>query len=238
MFHKEDPWKMATLLLAGLFIGIVVTQGYHLVESRVSDGDTKMIVDQRDQDQTVKPVVEQIVDVDIDDDPILGDSDAPVTIVEFSDFQCPYCQRFYQNTMPQLISEYVDTGKVKIVYRDFPLGAHPQAPAAAQASECADDQDSYWDMHDMLFAKMSEWSGSPTAIDSFKAYASDLGLNTAKFNDCLDTEQYATEITDDLNAGRQAGVSGTPTFFINGRKLVGAQPFSAFQTIIEEELAK
>ncbi len=172
------------------------------------------------------------VQVSVDDDTVKGDSNAPVTIVEFSDFQCPYCARFYTQTLPQLEQQYIDTGKVKFVYRDFPLASHQQAQKAAEAAECAGDQGKYYEMHDILFE-----SGVNGGVDSFKQYASSLSLNTGEFDDCLDSGKYTDEVKNDLKDGQAAGVRGTPSFFINGVPLRGAQPFSAFQEIIEAELA-
>jgi protein-disulfide isomerase len=178
------------------------------------------------------------VTVDIDDDYCLGQEDAPVTIVEFSDYQCPYCQRFWAQTLPQIKSEYIDTGKVKFIYRDFPLGFHPNAQKAAEATECAGDQEKYWDMHNKIFGQLNGWSGSGDAATIFKGYASDLELDSDAFADCLDTGKYEEEVQKDLAAGSAAGVSGTPAFFVNGIFIGGAQEFSTFKQIIESELAE
>jgi len=176
------------------------------------------------------------VDVSEDDDPVKGDLSAPVTIIEFSDFQCPYCAKFYTDTLPQLEQEYIDTGKVKIVYRDFPLtNIHPLATPAALAAECANEQNKFWEYHNILFEKQDEWV--EIGEDKFKEYASEIGLDAEQFADCFESEKYKDELLADLNDGDAAGVSGTPAFFINGRMLSGAQPFSAFQSIIEDELA-
>ncbi|RJQ18192.1 DsbA family protein [Candidatus Woesearchaeota archaeon] len=166
-----------------------------------------------------------------DDDPVLGDKNAPVEIIEFSDFQCPFCGRFYSQSMGQIKEKYVDTGKVKIVFRDFPLGFHQFAQKSSEAAECADEQGKFWEYHDKLFE-------SQDALDtaSLKQYASELGLDTAKFNSCLDTGKYASEVSKDLSDGTAAGVSGTPSFFINGQKIVGAQPYSVFEAAIEAAL--
>jgi len=181
--------------------------------------------------ETTSPTVETIVDVSIDDDAILGDEDALVTIVEFSDFECPYCARFYSDTMGQIVSEYIDTGLVNLVFRDFPLSFHANAQKAAEATECAEEQDQFWEMHDTIFENQAA-----ITVDDLKQYASDLGLDTEAFNECLDSDKYYDEVQNDFQEGQSYGVSGTPAFFINGRELVGAQPFSAFQEIIEEEL--
>jgi len=169
----------------------------------------------------------------MDDDAVKGDENAKVTIVEFSDYECPFCGRHFQQTYPQIVKEYVETGKVKLVFRDFPLGFHPQAQKSAEAAECAGEQNKYWDMHDKLFK-----DGVSGGVSSFKQYAKDLGLDSAKFNDCLDSGKMASEVAKDMQEGSAAGISGTPGFIINGQLVSGAQPFSVFQQIIEVELAK
>jgi protein-disulfide isomerase len=172
------------------------------------------------------------VEVSADDDPAIGPADAPVTIIEFSDFQCPYCARFQSQTLPQILSNYGD--RVRFIYRDFPLtGLHENALKAAEASECADEQGAYWKYHDLLFQNQS-------ALDdaSLKNYAASLGLDTAAFNECLDSDKYMSEIQKDYQDGIAAGVQGTPAFFINGMPLSGAQPYAAFQAAIEAALAK
>ena len=179
-------------------------------------------------------------DVSADDDAYLGDKDAPVTVIEFSDFECPFCRSFWRDTLPLIQSEYIDTGKVKFVYRDFPLSFHPGAMPAAQAAECAEDQGKYWEMHDKIFSEQGKL-GSGTVqfgVSELKKWASEIGLNADNFNSCLDSQKYAEEVNNDTKDGQAAGVTGTPGFFINGRIVVGAQPFSAFKQIIEEELKK
>lgn len=184
-----------------------------------------------DQGDSGSPTVE----VSEDDDPVKGSEDAPVVIIEFSDFQCPFCKRFYSQTLSQIEEEYVQTGKARLVYRDFPLSQiHPNAQKAAEAAECADDQGKFWEYHDTLFEDQNGWSS--VGESKFKEYASDLGLDTQKFNSCLDSGKYRDEVQNDLRDGQNNGVSGTPSFFINGKKVVGAQPFSTFQQAIESEL--
>lgn len=167
----------------------------------------------------------------VDDDAVKGDKDAPVTIVEFSDYECPFCARFYSQTYQQINDEYIKTGKVKLVFRDFPLNFHPQAQKAAEAAECAGDQGKYYEMHDMLFAK-----GVSGGVTSFKQYATDIGLDTGDFNDCLDSGKHAEEVKKDMADGQAAGVRGTPAFFVNGKLISGAQPYNVFQQAIEAEL--
>ena len=167
-----------------------------------------------------------------DDDPAIGNPDAPVTIVEFSDFQCPYCGQFFKTTEPQIFEKYVKTGKVRFVYRDFPLSSiHPMAQKAAEAAECAHEQDKFWQYHDHIFENQSKLSE-----ENFKKWAGELGLNTAQFAACLDSGKYADEVEKDLNDGIQLGVTGTPTNFVNGKLVVGAVPFSQFESLIEAAL--
>ena len=164
------------------------------------------------------------------DRPVRGPAAAPVEIVEFSDFECPFCQRAYA-TVAQVMKTYGD--RVRLVYRHYPLPNHPNAWPAAEASLCAAEQDRFWPYHDRLF----EQSERLTNTD-LKAHAAALGLDTEKFNACVDARKYRDEVQTDLEDGEEAGVSGTPAFFINGRLLSGAQPFEAFKEIIDDELAR
>lgn len=173
-------------------------------------------------------------EISLDDDPYLGSEDAPITIVEFSDFQCPFCSRFYLDTFSQIKEQYIDTGKVKFVYRDFPLNIHQYAQKSAEASECADEQGKFWEYSDVLLQNQSEWS--TIGIDKFKEYAGQLGLNQEEFNSCLDSDAMAQEVQNDFNQGRQYGVNGTPAFFVNGELISGAQPFSVFKQKIDSLL--
>lgn len=175
-----------------------------------------------------------------DDDAFLGEKNAPVVLIEFSDFQCPFCRSFWRDSLPLIKSEYIGTGKVKFVYRDFPLSFHPGAMPAAQAAECAEEQGKFWEMHDKIFSEQDKL-GSGTVqfdINDLKKWAGQIGLNTTKFNSCLDSQKYAQEATDDQKDGQAAGVGGTPTIFVNGQAIVGAQPFSAFKALIDVELNK
>lgn len=179
-------------------------------------------------------------EVSVDDDAVLGEKKAPVTIVEFSDFQCPFCRSFWKDTLPLIKSKYIDTGKVRFVYRDFPLSFHPGAHVAAEAAECAEEQGKYWEMHDQIFHeqdKLGQGTIQFSKADVVK-WAGQVGLKMGEFNQCLDAGKYQAEVDKDFADGSAAGVSGTPAFFINDRLVVGAQPFSAFQTVIEEELKK
>ncbi len=167
---------------------------------------------------------------------IKGDKNAPVTMLEFSDFECPFCSRFALGTLPQIISEYVDKGKVKMAYRHFPLGFHANAKPAAMASECAREQGGdgmFYKMHDKIYADQQNLS-----VDNLKKWAVEMGLKADQFNTCLDSKKFEKQVDADLAEAQSYGVNGTPAFFINGRLISGAQPFAAFKTVIDEELAK
>ena len=168
--------------------------------------------------------------VSLDDDPARGPEDAPVVIVEFSDYQCPFCRRFRQQTFDRLFQVY--GAKIRLVYRDFPLTQlHPEALNAAIAANCAGEQGQYWAYHDKLFEQAQGLSH-----DAYLAYAAELGLDMDAFQACLQDPAQKEEVLADRDAGAQLGVTGTPTFFINGIPVVGAQPFEVFQQIIEGEL--
>ncbi len=162
--------------------------------------------------------------------PSLGPDDAPIVVVEFSDFQCPFCRRFHDETYQSLLDAY--PGQIRFVYRNLPLTSiHPNAMPAAVASLCANDQNAYWDYHEKLFS--SEQLDEETYI----RYAADLGLDTEKFTSCLSSGSHDAEIQDDMDFAINLGVQSTPTFFVNGLAIVGAQPLTNFQQIIEKELA-
>jgi protein-disulfide isomerase len=170
------------------------------------------------------------VDVSTDDDPSIGPADAPVTIIEFSDYQCPYCQVWYKQVYQQLLASYPD--KIRFVYRDLPLPMHPEAIPAAEAANCAGEQGAYWKYHDALFNQ--QYGLSRTA---YEQYAADLGLDANAFVACLDSHRYQSEIQADASDASRIGITGTPSFVVNGRILVGALPFSDFKAVIDEELA-
>jgi protein-disulfide isomerase len=162
--------------------------------------------------------------------PAKGPADAPVTIVAFTDFQCPWCGRAAQ-TLHQIESHYGD--KLRFVHRHFPLGYHAESRKAAEAASCADEQGKFWEMHDKLFATQGDFS-----VPKLKERATALGLDSKSFNQCLDSNKRAADWQRDLAEGQQIGVSSTPSFFINGRLLTGAQPIVRFEEVIDDELAR
>jgi protein-disulfide isomerase len=168
------------------------------------------------------------MEVSVDDDPSLGPEDAPITIVEFSDFNCPYCQRFHHDTFQPLLENYGD--KIHFVYRDFPVTSQ-ESYRAAQAAQCANEQGEFWPYHDALFTGALELG--PAA---YRQYAEELGLDSEALMQCVEEERYAEEVQEDARYASGLGVSGTPTFFINGIPLVGAQPLNRFTQVIDGEL--
>lgn len=169
----------------------------------------------------------------IDGKAIEGSADAPVTIIEFSDFQCPFCKQFADNVYPTLKKDYIDTGKVKMVFMQFPLDQiHPNAHGAALASECAAEQGKFWEYHDELFKDQSKLE-----ISDLKAHAKTVGLDTASFNECLDSQRYEALVQAEMQTAQSFGISGTPGFLINGIFVGGLLPVDSFTQIVDEELA-
>lgn len=172
----------------------------------------------------------QRYDVPIDDDPTLGPANAPITIIEFSDFECPYCRKWHEEVFLQLRQEYGD--KIRFVFRDFPLSSiHPNATPAAEAANCANEQGAFWQFHDLLF------SSSELGDEIYLQYAANLGLNVQEFQECYASGRFSQEVAGDYQYASQLGVRSTPTFFINGLPVVGAQPYEVFKQVIEQELA-
>lgn len=189
---------------------------------------------------TAEPKLGTKIDMDIGTLPTLGNKNAKVTIIEFSDFQCPFCKQFFDSTFPQLKKEYIDTGKVQFAFRHLPLDIHPNAPKAGEAAECANDQQKFWEYHDELFKQFDSWVNEPTdsVQNKFTDFAGGLGINTQEFSTCLTSGKYAQKVNDDMTVAQNAGATGTPTFFINGQMLVGAFPYETFKTLLDQELNK
>ncbi|MFC2026312.1 DsbA family protein, partial [Chloroflexota bacterium] len=165
-----------------------------------------------------------------------GDPDAPVTIIEYTDFQCPFCARHALQTFMQIDESLVQTGKVRYVFKDLPLtGLHPQAKLAAEAARCAgaQDQDAYLAMHNLLFEKQQMWSGKASAAELFAGYAVDIGLDGESLQTCLVEHKFEAAVQADMKEATEIGFNGTPAFLINGQALVGAQPFDVFEATVE-----
>jgi protein-disulfide isomerase len=224
--NKHTLWMYSTFILAA----VVIIGGFMAFSGSDGGGAPTGAVIVDNPTPTAPPPTASLEIKDTD--AVRGNPDAPVIIFEYSDFECPFCSRAHP-TVKQVMDTYGDD--VAIVYRHFPLSFHPQAQKAAEASECAKEiggNEKFWEMHDLLFE-----SGVTGGVDSFKSYATQIGLDSGAFNKCLDSGQTAAKVRADFSGGQQAGVTGTPGFFVNGRKINGAQPFSAFQQIIDAELA-
>jgi protein-disulfide isomerase len=189
----------------------------------------------------------KIVEATIDDDAVIGNANAPVTIIEFSDYQCPFCRKFWVDTYSQIKSKYIDTGKAKLVFRDYPLNFHSMAQLSAEAAECVREKGgdgAYYKYHDKIFLEQQlldsgKANGDVTTTvtytkDDLKKWAKTLGYDIAS---CLDSGKFTEEVKKDLKDGQAAGISGTPAFVINGILISGAQQFSEFERIIEGELS-
>jgi protein-disulfide isomerase len=177
--------------------------------------------------------------IGVDDDPMLGSADAKVLIIEFGDYQCPSCRMFWHDVEPRLKKEYIDTGKAKLVFRDFPIvQIHPEALLASMAVDCAGEQNKYWEYHDKVFREQYNKGDDLVRFKAadLKKWAKDTKLDQAKFDQCLDSEKYKNEVLKDKADGDAVSVQGTPTFFINGRVIGGAQPYPAFKTLIDDLL--
>ena len=236
---KTTIWKVSTLVLGLLLIFSIFTGGFGFGNNTPTGGT---VLNPPENPNDNQPTT--VSKVSLDDDAVLGDANAPVTIVEFSDYQCPFCRRSYTQVYPLLKENFINKGIVKFVFRDFPLSSiHPSALLAAEAAECADDQGKYWEMHDKIFDEENKLGQGTVQFtkEDLKKWASELGLKTEDFNSCLDSEKYAKEVENDFNDGNSYGVSGTPTYFVgnnkNGYKIIGgAQPYQVFEQAINSYL--
>jgi protein-disulfide isomerase len=232
------------LIIASFFIGVLFTK----VQSLEKDGvQNSAIAPSQQTDPQAPQQPAGLIEVSIDDDPMLGDENAKVTMVDFSDYECPFCKRYFDETFAQIKKDYIDTGKIKYIYRDLPLSFHQNAHAEAQAAECAREQGgdtAYFKYHDEIFKRTTS-NGTGLALDQLSVIANDIGLNGSALQSCLDSEKYKAEVDKDLADAAKYAATGTPSFFIgksgsgktfNGTILVGAQPFAAFKTIIDEQL--
>jgi len=207
--------------------------------------EIKALLQQRPAAPPARPPGPEVAGVvfDLGDNPIRGSAGAPLTLVEFTDYQCPYCSRFTTQTLPQITTEYIDAGKLRHALIDLPLESiHPQAFKAAEVTHCAGEQGKFWEMHDRLFANQR-------SLEPWSAHAAGLDLDVAKFDECVSTDRYAASVRSDLALAKKAGASGTPSFVLARTDpadpsrvtgisfLSGARPFPAFKTAIDEALA-
>ncbi len=240
MPKSYTPVLVVLLMIASFFMGMLIDKVQYLSHNGSTAptyaAQQQQAPSQPNQPQAAAPGQKQ--DVALGHFPALGKSDAKVHIVEFADLRCPFCEKFFTDTEPQIIKDYVDTGKATFSFRQYPfLG--PASTVAADAAECANEQGKFWDFHDYMYKNQpSESDTSLYAPDKLTDVAGQLGMDATQFRQCLDSKQDDSKAQADLADGQKAGVTGTPTVFIDGIPVVGAQPYSAFQTLIDQELAK
>lgn len=242
MKRKETPFiialaAIALILSAFSTFSVIRMQKGSKGEDKTFKADVYKVIDAYIAEKSGQaPQPTGPVDVSVKGAATQGSDKAPVTLVEFCDFQCPFCDRYFKETYPEIIKKYVDTGKVKYVFRNFPLPMHTSAAGAANAAECVREQGGdkmFFEYHDLLFANQSDLT-----VPKLKEYAANLQIDQAKFAACVDGNNYAKAVDKDFADGGEYGVRGTPAFFINGMSLSGAQPLQAFETAIDEALNK
>lgn len=185
----------------------------------------------------------QTVGVPVDkDDAVLGDPAAPITLVDFSDFQCPFCLNFFNNVFPEIKKNYIDTGKVKYIFKNLPLPIHAKSVAAALAARCSGEQGMFYEMHDQLFADFDNWTVSDNHYKYFGDYAKSLKLNLKEFYRCYEDQLVRDKIDKDVALAKSLEISATPSFFVNGYLIPGTYPYEVFKqifdTLLEEEVAR
>lgn len=232
----NTPWFAATIGLFGLIVGYALANGFNGIAPAAPAAP-----DGAADQQIPEPTPTNLDPASIDDDAVLGDKDADITVIEFTDYQCPFCSRHYTETFSKIKEDYIDTGKVKYVVRDFALSFHPNAQKAAETTECAADQGKFWEMHSKLFSSQDEWSSSTDAVTVFKKFAKDLGMDSSAFDSCLDSSKHAEETLKDMQDGSASGIDGTPGFWIIGpddqqKQISGAYPYDTFKAAFDEML--
>jgi protein-disulfide isomerase len=231
-FLAGSLWTENTLLKKGVGAGIGATQ----VQAPAAPGTAAAPADPTPaplSDADWKEILAKPAGV-------IGSNDAKIKMVEFTDYQCPFCSRHYTQTYPSLKKDYIDKGLVQIIYRDQPLPFHPNSRIGALAARCANDQGKFEAMHDELFGKQDSWVNlsKDEAIKKFGELASGIGINGNTLMDCVTTEKHGKEVDEDIALGTRVGANGTPTFFIDKGMLVGALPYASFQSALDAALKK
>lgn len=225
---SPTPLLVVLLVIAAFLVGMLWTK----VQNLESGTGTRSVAQPAPRPAPTVLSSDKFAEVVKDAIFVSGNKDAEVKLVEFTDFECPFCARFFTDTLPQLEKEYLNNGKIGFYIRHFPLySIHPNAEGASLAVECAREQGKFREMHDLIFENQKAMT-----VSDLKSYASKLGVNASQFNSCLDTQKYKTNIDRDVKLGNEVGIAGTPGFFINGKLISGAQPFATFKSVIEEEL--
>jgi len=257
MKDKLIPILITALILLGLISAGLWSQIGELEGNEKKEPEIKVVAETEKEIESVNPKAtdKKILGAEkqakILEEPLAvkGEENAPVIIVEFSEYLCPFCAEYagfdavparpidQGKTLQKIINNYVEQGKVKYIFRDFPVHGQ-KAKDISQAAYCAGEQEKYWEFHDFLFKNQTKLYESDNLSEDLKKISQELSLNNDQLSACLSSERFTKEIDQNYDLGKNVGVTGTPTFFINGRKLVGAQPYQTFEKIIEEELKK
>src|SRR3989344_1313975 len=227
---KDSEFFVGGSILIG---AILISVSIYFAADKIANGPS--FIDNQNQNQNPNPSAGS-AKIEVEkrtDAPRIGNG--KVEIVEFSDFQCPFCQQFFNTAYKEIKAKYIDTGKATLVYQHFPLSIHANAQKSAEASECANKQGKFEAYYNTLFTS-GKADGTGLAVPDLKKYAVNLGLDTVKFNSCLDSGETVGAVKKDFEEGQTIGVSGTPTFIINGERIVGSQPFTTFEAVIERAL--
>lgn len=249
--RTSNGYLIVVLLIFAFLLGMLTNKVLYLENAQKSGtGGLALIAPSGDTAQAPEAIPTEDLSpkkVSIDDDPILGDQSAKVTMIDFTDYECPFCKRYFDETFEQIKKDYIDTGKVKYVVRDLPLNFHENAPKEAEAAECAREQGGdtvYFQYHDEIFKRTTS-NGTGLALDQLAVIATDLGLDGVALQACLDTDTYKAEVEKDLADAEKVGATGTPSFFIGksssdgiitGTPLIGAQPYNLFKAELDKQL--
>lgn len=237
-----NTFLVITIIVFAFFLGMLTNKVFDL-QQQLTDAKSASAAVAAQPNTALQPPVSGApappsgpVNVAIGNFPIKGDSNAKVTVIEFADFRCPFCEQWFKTVEPQLMKDYVDSGKVKFAFRNYAfLG--PASTLAAQAGECANEQNQFWAFHDYMYQHQpDETDTSMYTVDNLSKIANDLGMDQSQFNSCLSSKKYASAVTKDMNDGSAAGVSGTPTTFVNGIAIVGAVPYTQLKQQIDSAL--
>lgn len=228
------PILMVLLMVASFLLGMLLTKVQYL---EGQSGTAAPAAGQQAAAGQPSAAPGTPVNVGVGSLPVMGNPNAKVKVVEFADFQCPFCEQWFKTVEPNLINDYVKTGKVAFYWRDYPFLGQ-ESTDAANAARCANAQGKFWQYHDYLYNHQGQENSGAFSKANLEQFAANLGLNTAQFNSCMDNNTYAKDAATDLADGQKAGVNGTPTVFINGVPVVGAQPYAAFKSAIDAALAK
>jgi protein-disulfide isomerase len=241
--NKFIPILVVLLIVASFLIGSLYTQVNLLKKGTGAPSVAAPTANDNAPAAPEEPTGPLTAEIDVAKIPVLGKEGAKVAVIEFTDYQCPFCGQLFTNAFPSIKKDYIDTGKIRYYVKDFPLTQiHPQAQKAAEAANCATDQNKFWEYHDKLFANQTA-----LAVDDLKKYATELGLNAGTFASCLDSSKYKDKVASDQKAGEGYGVRGTPSSFVgilegdkvkNALPVSGAVPYETFKTTIEDVLKK